>query len=460
MTQGLSARLLWLAALFVMVGEVLIYAPSIAGFRRDYLNERMEAAHLASLALTVAPDDMPGEDLARELLRHAKAYGIILHDRDGQRRVLISSTPPRADMIVDIEAANPASLFLDAIFTMTRRHNRVLRVIGPSPGETGVLLEILIDETPLRQAMYAYSGRIIAVSIVICLITAGLLYFSLQWLLVRPMKRLTENMEAFRENPEDPDNVVVPSSRKDELGMAQRELAIMQTGLRAALGQKARLAALGSAMTRINHDLRNMLSTAGLISDRLSASADPEVKRVTPTLVAAIDRAIRLCTHTLDFARNELPPVERECFDLRRLVDDVAGTLDAAQGGKCRVVNAVDPEMAVVADIAQMYRVIDNLVGNALEAGADVVKISAQRDNERIYVDVEDDGPGLSPAARQALFQPFVKSSRKGGTGLGLAIAYEIMRAHGGDIAVTSSDKCGTKFRLALPVPRNTADAA
>src|SRR3546814_2534761 len=101
-------------------------------------------------------------------------------------------------------------------------------------------------------------------------------------------------MVAFRANPEMAANTRPPSGRSDEFGIAQPGLATMQQGLRAALLQKTRLAALGTAVTKVNHDLRNILATASLISDRLAKSGDPAVRSMAPALVHAIDRALHL----------------------------------------------------------------------------------------------------------------------------------------------------------------------
>src|SRR3546814_4753225 len=144
-------------------------------------------------------------------------------------------------------------------------------------------------------AMLDYSERILGLSIVISLIAAGLVFLSLRRLLVVPLTRLIDKMVAFRDDPEDAANVVMPSGRSDEIGVAQRQLHDMQIALRGALKQKARLAALGTGVTKINHDLRNILSTAALLSERLALSDDPEVRRITPRLLDALDRAVDLC---------------------------------------------------------------------------------------------------------------------------------------------------------------------
>lgn len=301
----------------------------------------------------------------------------------------------------------------------------------------------------MRTALIDYSERILLLSIVISLITASLLFFSLQRLMVRPMRRLTDSMVAFRADPENPAATVAPSRRSDEIGVATRNLAEMQAGLVAALRQKAHLAALGEAVGKINHDLRNILSTARLVSDRLTASADPYVRKTAPILLDAIDKAVELCSRTLEFTREEQPALRRTRFGLRDLVEEViAGLAPAAVGA--RWVNDIDPALQVVADRDQLYRVISNLARNAMEAGAGRIGIGGARGDGRVAIIVADDGPGIAPAARERLFKPFAGSTRRGGSGLGLAIAREIARAHGGDVVLQDTGAGGTRFRVEL----------
>jgi signal transduction histidine kinase len=258
-------------------------------------------------------------------------------------------------------------------------------------------------------------------------------------------------MVAFRADPEDASRDLPPSARADELGLAQRELAVMQETVRQALRHNARLAALGTAVTKINHDLRNILSTARLISDGLADSEAPEVKRVTPRLLTAIDRAVALCTRTLSFTREGAPPLRRTRFALAGLVEEVAEVVEPRTEDGARLRNNIPPTLMVEADRDQLFRVVLNVARNAIEAGARHVVIGAQNDIEALVIDIADDGPGLPPKARDNLFRPFAGSARPGGTGLGLAIAREIMRAHGGDITLCDSTAKGTAFCLRLP---------
>ena len=335
-TRSLSARLLVLTIAFVMLGEVLIYVPSVSRYRLVYLEERLAAAHEATLALEASPDGLISPELERDLLVHARVRSIALRMPDAA--YLMLGTPPAIDASFDLREAAAPDLIAEAFMTLVQTRNRVLRVVGPARIDPRILIDVTLDEAPMRSEMVDYSGRILLLSIVLSLMTASLVYFSLHWLMVRPMRRITESLVAFRENPEDASKDIAVTDRSDEIGIAQREFAAMERGLRGALRQRAHLAALGAAVGKINHDLRNMLSTAVLVSDRLSHSDDPEVKRQAPALTTAIDRAVALCEDTLEFARAHAPELRRERLDLSALVDDVGRVLALpADGVYCTV---------------------------------------------------------------------------------------------------------------------------
>ncbi len=451
LARNLSARLLLLTIAFVMLAEVLIYAPSVGRFRLVYLEERLAAAHLAILTLDATPDQLIGKGLERELLEHVRAYSVGLTRPGAGKLMLMVTAPGPVDASFDLREAGFFELIRDAFVTLLQDRGRVLRVVGVSPKDGATLVEVVLDEAPLRAGMLGYSERILALSLGISLFTAALVYLSLHLLMVRPMRRITHSMARFRADPEDPARIIKASARSDEIGIAQRELAEMQIGLRGALQERARLAALGAGVTRISHDLGNILATARLVSDRLSDSEDPEVRRITPTLLGAIDRAVNLCAQTLSFTREGAPKVERSRFDLGELVSEVGASVPEQLSGEAEWRNLIDPRLEVAADREQLYRVLSNLGRNAIQAGASRIEIGARREDGRVVIEFRDDGPGLSPRARERLFEPFAGSSRAGGTGLGLAIARELMRAHGGDIRLERSTSEGTCFRLDLP---------
>src|SRR6185312_1913419 len=430
--RSLSARLLVLTVIFVMLSEVLIFVPSVARFRLTYLQQHIADGHLAMLALEATPDNMVSQELANELLAHVGAHGIVLHKPNNTTLMIDSPTPPQVAATWDLRGATPWGLIRTAMMTLAESGNRIVRVLDVSPTDPRVVVEVLLDDAPMRREMWGFGIRILELSIVISLITAALVYLSLQWLLVAPLRRLIASMMRFREDPEDASRVTSPSSRGDEIGLAQRELASMQETVRQALRHNARLAALGTAVTKVNHDLRNILSTARLLSDNLAGSKAPEVKRVTPALLAAIDRAVALCTRTLTYTREGAPPLARRRFVLAGLIEELAEVVETKDGDVApRLINAVAPTIMVEADRDQIFRVMLNLTRNSVEAGARHITVSTGAVIEGLVINVADDGPGLAPKARDNLFRPFAGSARPGGTGLGLAIAREIMRAHG-----------------------------
>jgi signal transduction histidine kinase len=460
--RSLSARLLVLTTAFVMLAEVLIFAPSVARYRLTWLQAKVAAGHLAVLALEEAPDNMVSPELARELLAHVGAHGIVLHKPNNTTLMVDSDMPPRVDEAEDLREMRVFEAIRDAFATLFRRAPHMLRVMNWSPRDPATLVEVVVDEAPLRREMTEFAIRILQLSLVISLITAALVYFSLRWLLVRPLRSIVGAMMAFRADPEDASRVIVPSARRDEVGLAERELAQLQEAVRQALAQRAHLAALGTAVSKINHDLKNMLATARLLSDSLADSAAPEVRRVAPRLLEALDRAVALCKRTLDFTREGAPPLHWRRFLLADLVEELGPVLGLPRHDGPVLVNRVPPDLAIDADREQLFRVLFNLARNSIEAGARQVAIEAAAASGGIAIDVVDDGPGLPPKARDNIFRAFAGSARPGGTGLGLAISREILRAHGGDIALERSDAGGTVMRLLLPARSavNTAGRA
>lgn len=447
--RGLSSRLLWLTIFFVMLSEVFIYAPSVARFRLVYLQERIAASHLATLALEAAPDHKLTPALEAEILDHVAAFGVTLY-KPGQagHLMLARDMPPTVDQTFDLRQETFFGLIADSFAALARSGPYIIRVIAPSPRDSRTLVEVTLDEAVMRAGMYDYSERILILSIGIAVVTAALVYLSLQLLIVRPMRRLTENMMEFGADPETAPPIE-PGSRTDEVGVAQHALAEMETGLRASLRERARLATLGAAVTRINHDLRNILQTAQLVSDRLASVDDPAVRRMAPGLMAAIDRAIALCGRTVDYAQSD-QSARRVRVPLRPLVAEAAATLAEPRGVAVEI--EAGDEAVVSGDRNQLFRVFANLIGNAAEAGAKRVAVAAVVAQDMLVVTVSDNGTGMPDEVKDTLFTPFARSSRPGGSGLGLAIVREILRAHGGDILLAASGPKGTSFRLRLPL--------
>jgi signal transduction histidine kinase len=464
---GLSAKLLLLTITFVMLAEVLIFVPSVANFRISWLNDRLTAAQLAALAAEAVPGGVVPDALRTELLRTAQVRAVALKRSNERRLVLPADVASQIDDTFDFRAsARPRgigneldlrlTLIWDALRVFWAGEGRVIRVIGEPGMGAGDFIEVVLPQAPLKVAMIRYGLNVLGLSVIISVITAALVYFALNGLLVQPMMRIARNMLRFSQNPEDASRIIVPTPRRDEVGTAERELAHMQVELAQTLHQKSRLAALGLAVSKINHDLRNMLANAQLISDRLSSLPDPAVQRFAPKLIASLGRAINLADSTLQFGRAEEAPPRRELMPLRPLVEEVGDGLGLPRDGAVDWTIDMDEALRVDADRDQLFRVLSNLTRNALQAIEQQdnvgghIRVVALRNGKQVTIEVSDDGPGVPEKARTHLFQAFQGSARKGGTGLGLAVAQELVNAHGGTIRLRDTGK-GATFELAIP---------
>jgi signal transduction histidine kinase len=457
---GLSGKLLLLTIVFVMVAEVLIYVPSIANFRINWLNDRLAAAHTAALVLEAAPSGMVPESLAKQILESIGARAVAIKMGNERRLLAAANVPSRIAQDIDMRQVRWWHAIMHAFDTLLFcMPDDVIRVVGPAPMAHGEFLEIVLDEAPLCKAMWTFSVNILLLSLVISGITAALVFLALNYLLVRPMRRITDNMIAFRADPENPGRIIAESGRGDEVGTAEEELAAMQRELASMLHQKNRLAALGLAVSKINHDLRNLLASAQLFSDQLSHVPDPKVQRFAPKLMRALERAIAFCQSTLSYGAAQEPPPERKTVAVEPLVEEVHEALGLSFDVPIRWIVSVERGLTVEADHDQLFRVLVNVARNAVQAlearGArdparDQIRITGRREGSVVVLEVSDTGPGVPEKARAHMFQAFQGSTRAGGAGLGLAIAAELVRAHGGEIRLVPGT-IGATFRITIP---------
>ncbi|MBU6457239.1 MAG: HAMP domain-containing histidine kinase [Bradyrhizobium sp.] len=455
---GLSGKLLLLTIPLVILAEILIYVPSIAIFRMNRLNDRLAAANTAALVLDAAPSGMVPDSLARQILGSIGARAVAI--KMGQQRRLLASAnlPSAVDHDVDMRTMTVWSAIADSIEVMLETGNQTIRVIGPAPGGAQ-FIETVIDEAPLRAAMYRFSRNLFWLSLAISVLTAALVYLALHYLFVRPMRRLTANLVGFHENPESSARIIVPSQRGDEIGVAERELSDMQRDLVSMLHQKSRLAALGLAVSKINHDLRNLLASSQLLSDQLASVPDPRVQRFAPKLMRSLERAIAFCQSTLSYGRAQEAAPDRRMILVEPVVIEVRESAGLASDASITWISAIERGLTIDADPDQLFRVLLNLVRNAAQAlegrprsdaASQQIRITGRREGTVAIVEVSDTGPGVPVETRHHLFEAFQTSGRTGGSGLGLAIAAELVRAHGGEINLVEGT-IGATFRIAIP---------
>ncbi|MBR2654904.1 MAG: HAMP domain-containing histidine kinase [Loktanella sp.] len=455
MINSLSGRFLILTVIFVMIAEVFIFVPSIARFREDYLLARLERAQIASLATET--DGMISPELEAELLQNAEVFNVVLRRDEIRQLALSSPIPAPIAATYDMRAPSGMLLVADALRTLVQSEDRIIRVIGNPVRDGGLLIEVTMDERPLQTAMLEYGRNILILSAFISVMTASLLFYSVQALLVLPIKRVVGHMQDYAKAPEDARKIITPTSRIRELRDAEDAMQEMQTRLTSALKQKERLAQLGSAVAKVSHDLRNIMTSAQLFTDRIGGSDDPLVKRMAPKLVNSITRAVNLCETTLAFGRVDEPAPALSRVNLSRIVEDVVDSERLAAGDyPLSFAEDIPATMTLRADGEQLYRVIFNLVRNARQAimaTGDPGEIGLHADEDELVwrLTVSDTGPGMPKKAQEHLFQPFQGGVRKGGAGLGLVIAADLIRGHGGRLELRETSEKGTTFVIQLP---------
>ena len=453
--NSLSGRFLMLTIAFVMLAEVLIFVPSVARFRLEYLELRLERAQIASLALLA--NDMIDEDLEDELLQNAGVYNVVLRRNEMRQLILTSTIPTPISNTFDLRSPGTFELIFDALKCLIEPENRIIRVMGNPVQSAGSLIEVTMNTQPLRIAMIEFGLRVLALSAVISIVTALLLFLAVRRFLVKPIRGVVGAMISYAEAPEDARRIIVPTAGLTELREAENALQTMQTQLTGSLRQKERLAQLGEAVAKVSHDLRNILTTAQLFADRMEKSDDPAVRRITPKLVNSIARAVNLCESTLAFGKAEEPPPQLAHVMIAKVVNDVIESERLAAGDyDVSYSEDVPSGLVIRADAEQIHRVLSNLVRNARQAIVNSgepgeIAIRARESDTDWIITLTDTGPGLPGKAKEHLFQAFQGGARKGGFGLGLAIAAELVRGHGGRLELAHTGPEGTEFAIRLP---------
>ena len=454
---GLSTRLLIITVLIVALANLLILPPNLAAFEEQWLLDRLRAAELASLVEETAPNGVVTAKVSDNLLASAGVVSVALQVGNERRLILQAPRLKRTPYLVDLRHDSGLS-WVAPLRTLLTGGDRMVRVMAQPRFRPAEFVEIVAPDAGLKRELMDQLGRLLAIAVFTSVMAGAVVYLSLTLFLVSPIQRITRSMERFRADPEDPAARIPPSGRRDEIGRAEAELERMQGDLRAALASRSRLAALGEAVAKINHDLRNMLTSAQIASERMAASGDPRVAQALPRLERALDRAVTLASNVLTFGNSAEPAPDKRQVALRTAVDAAAEDAGLTTDGVV-LISEIEGAAQVSADPEQLHRILVNLLRNAREAidGADGragrgrIIANLRRDGGMDVLRLADDGPGLPERARAHLFEAFAGSGRRGGTGLGLAIARELAQGHGGDITLVETGDAGTTFELSLP---------
>src|SRR5665213_1282037 len=397
--HSLSGRLLLLTIYYVMITQVLIFVPSVGRYHRNLLSARVDGAEIAILPFT-EPRNGLSDMLRAQLLTRAGAIAVMLPRADQREIFLSNEIPSKIDVRLDLRNTNPFVDMINGMDCLLNGGSRILQITAPTRIRDAQDVEAIVSERPIHSQLKSYAWGIALLAVLISLATGILVFISLYLVLVRPMRHITRTMVNFRANPEDASRIVTPSSRLDEIGIAERELSSMQRDIYNSLQQRARLAA-----------------------------------------------------NTLRYGRADEHPPQRRMVRLKPIVEEAR---EAALAGKHNVqlVDEVEDDLEIDADTAQLFRVMLNVLRNAGEVLSEkggTIHVSAARNDAMTQIDIQDNGPGIPPNVRERLFQPFAGSARPGGSGLGLAIARDLARAHGGDVTLVATGDAGTRFRIEIP---------
>jgi len=460
--RRLRVRLVVLICLSVFFTEILVFVPTLANVERRWFENRHQSLH--ALALVLADDHTAFErGLYRPILSASEALGLrvisppegtILEMRRDQGDLII-------DEIIDVARFSNIQLALHALETLFSQDGQRILQLDGSIENSGVELSVIMTDRSLHQALVVYAKRFSAISLTIALIAASLIYLIVSLVLVRPIQKIYYNILDFVADPANPSRIMIPEARHDEVGFAQRRIATIETALQQNYIRRKRLADLGLAVSKINHDMRNMLASAQLISDRLSEVDDPMVRRLAPKLMRTLDRAINYSQSVITHGRVQETAPQIKPLPLHQLIEDVFGMLGAHGANEVELCNHVTTDFEIKADAEQLHRVIMNLCRNAIEAMTTQknldnarpkqIIIEAHHEGENSVIAIKDTGPGFPASARAHLFEPFQGSMSKNGTGLGLAICDELIRAQNGTICLMDSEIWpGTYFEIRL----------
>ncbi|MHB1429202.1 MAG: sensor histidine kinase [Rhodocyclaceae bacterium] len=342
---------------------------------------------------------------------------------------------------------------------------------------TTIAEELAGTERQSLQAMLDRHRRLlIAAALIVSILVIGIGRWMSQRV-GRPLKEMEESMGA------------VAAGRLTQLEMTagDREIASLTQAFNHVLrelelrqGQLVRsekLAALGTLLSGVAHELNNPLSNIGtstqILAEEVGVGETAYLKELIEQIDAETWRARHIVRSLLDYARDR--EFRREPVPLAALVDETLRLMRGRIADKARIKVDIPADLEVPGDRQRLQQVFINLLNNALQALGEQGEIAiaarlgtAHPESGKLVfghcpaqagsidISVSDNGAGIPAAVLPRIFDPFFTTKEVGqGVGLGLFIVFEIIEAHGGCIAVDSEPGHGTSFRMRLPAPKS-----
>ena len=359
--------------------------------------------------------------------------------------VIHADESPVAASPLDLNAPAASQQLAALLYTLVSRD-------GDDPAQHGRLAVILPGDDAVNITMVPLAGmRAELRTAFLVRLVGGLGVFGLLALLFRryqirrvsaPLGALVDSLNSFSVDPSVATPIPAMVSRAPEFIEAANALEALQRNTLLALRQRERLADIGEAVAKINHDIRNVLSSATLVADTLLASKDERVRRMAPHIVRSLEQSVDLCQSMLDYLA-ETPSPEPVRFAPAELVAETSESASIP-------IRYSGPD-EVRMDRTMLSRILLNLARNAVSAGAQALSVDIWRAGKLAMIDIADDGPGIPQKHWDDLFLAF-RSKQRGGSGLGLAIARDLAVAQGGNLKLARSNDDGSEFRLQLPL--------
>ena len=491
--KTLSGRLLLLTVLFVLLAEILIYIPSIARFRLDYLKMKLDQTWIVSAALveqnrsTELQEERERQinDFQQMLLNYGGVTSTFIRTPDAS--ILLPNSPPLNSESVrktyDLREPVIYQLIWDAVYVILNPNLEAIRIVGDLPGEisldeTGRLITTSLDRTrqpnsrestenearfevtlnsrDLRRSMIEYSLNILGLSIVISVVTASLVLLSIRLLIIWPIDRLVHNIKGFANSPGDRQNIIRLSATSIELREAENALKSMQEKLSDALLRNQRLANIGKTIAQTSHDIRGTIANAQSDFELASIStSEKSVEEYLSNLEISIDQINKLSNDIDEYAKaGELK------FDDFNLADFISKTVTLHQNPnsyfKINYTQSIPKNITIKADKGKLGRVLDNLINNSKRSikkreQPGEITISAKRDEESVKIHIGDNGPGLSKRQQDELRMFLKRDGTDNWHSMGMQIVKEFVHKHGGEIELIKSDAENTEFQISLP---------